>query len=262
MPPRSRPRITRTAAAAAATAIARRRLACDDPDREQLPDAELDLVRYVLGHQRVPDAVLAEDVLDALRLLEYVRATLPRLEHQLLTLGRSVGVTQATMAGPMGLGGKQAVQNRILRLAAYLRDDPDVASSEHAERRARRAEHAEEQWLRSHGPELRQAVAALLRSRPAEDLLGDALAGDLDDLEEVLENLPGADHPRYAQRLQHLAAAAVSFTDGLAAIQAASHPVGQPGGEDGVPLPEPARRAVEQICRLTRERYRASTAVP
>lgn len=204
---RTRREVTRATAEEALDRIAERRRRHGDPDEEQLSDEPLGMVEYVLTCQQVHAGVLADDVLDALVLLEYARdhvAALPRqldrYEYRLLTLGRQTGLSFSALAVPLGLRSRQAVEHRILR---HRSGERGQVRHESAEREARSRERAADQWCRRHGPRLVAMATGLLDHR---EVFADAgLDEDLDDLAATLGDVPGSGHDDYPKVIGYVA---------------------------------------------------------
>lgn len=204
---RAKRQVSHQAAEEAVGRIAARRRRHGDPDEEKLTDAPLATVEYVLTCQQVHAGVLAEDVLDALLLLEYARDHVPALPHQLdgyeyelLTTGLRSGLSLSALAGPLGLRSRQAVEHRILRHRSAARGGP---RHEAAERRARIAERAEHRWCSRYGPRLVAAATLLLEhaARFAEA----GLREDLEDLATTLAGVPEPGHAEYAKFVGYVA---------------------------------------------------------
>lgn len=165
------------------------------------------LVEYVLTCQQVHAGVLAEDVLDALTLLEYARehvpaipARLDRYEHELLTMGVRAGLSLSALAVPLGLRSRQAVEHRMLRHRSAERGGP---RHEVAERQARAAEQAERSWCQRYGPRLVAAATLLLDQ--AEGFAAAGLAEDLDDLATTLAEVPAPAADTYTNKVRYVA---------------------------------------------------------
>jgi hypothetical protein len=204
---RTRRHVTHTDACEAVRNIAERRHRHGDPDEEKLPDQPLAVVEYVLTCQQVHAGVLAEDVLDALTLLEYARehvpaipARLDRHEHDLLVTGVGAGLSLSALAAPLGLRSRQAVEHRILRHRSAERGG---LRHEVAERQARAAEQAEHRWCRRHGPRLVAAATLLLDQ--AAGFAEAGLTDDLDDLATTLAEVPAPDTDTYAKKVRYVA---------------------------------------------------------
>jgi hypothetical protein len=146
--------------AAILDAIAARRAACDDPALELLPDDLLGGLNYVLAQRGVPRAVLAEDAMDALRLISLLLPLADQLQHGAIGLAKDAGLTWDLIGQLLGLGpGRpQAAEQRYLRLKAKLADEPSDAT---LGRRVRRREQAER------SPARRRAEQARLRRQAA-----------------------------------------------------------------------------------------------
>ncbi|MFC7650669.1 hypothetical protein ACFQX6_67660 [Streptosporangium lutulentum] len=137
----------------AVNAILDRRRHVDDPDLEKATDDPLDLVNYVLKHQRASRKAIRADVLDALTLLEWARrraavvlGTLDRLEHQLLELGITVGLQLTEMGVPLGCR-KTTVHNRLMRGRAVQAGLP-------SNEKALRAQHRGDVWFAANAKRL------------------------------------------------------------------------------------------------------------
>jgi len=152
----------------------------DDPRRAQLPDpADLDaVVGWVLAH-----AQAAQDVVDALLIVDYTEHRARRRRLALADAGRQVGMTSRQLVGPLRVqaaeGGnvRAAVTMALRRMREQVAGDPDLAA-------VRAGRHSRAGDVRAERQ--RAAVAALLERLNGErDKLGE-LATDLDDvLEEI-----------------------------------------------------------------------------
>lgn len=204
---KTRLQVTRAAAEEAVERIALRRRRQGDPDEERLADEPLSMVEYVLTCQQVHAGVLAEDVLDALILLEYARDHVPavprqldRYEHDLLTTGLRSGLSLSALARPLGLKSRQAVEHRILRHRSAERGG---LRHEASERQARTNERAEHSWCQRHGPRLVAAATLLLDRRQPFAEAG--LADDLDDLAATLADVPDPSRDDYPKFIGYVA---------------------------------------------------------
>lgn len=180
---------------------------CEDPDLAEWSDDPLELLDFVCRCRRVPRHVLAEDVLDALIVLEYVRKAVPALpsrldtwEYTLLTMGVSCGHSYGALGRHLGVGGRQAVRARILRHEASLRDLP---RNDRVLVQARKAETRERDWLAKHGGRLREGADDLLSYREACSPYD--LAEEFDQLAEALERWPEPDDPHDLKRVRSVA---------------------------------------------------------
>jgi hypothetical protein len=204
---RTRRQVTHAEAEQAVERIALRRRQHGDPDEERIGDEALGMVEYVLACQQVHAGVLAEDVVDALVLLEYVRdhvAALPRqldrYEHDLLSTGLKSGLSMADLAKPLGLRTRQAVEHRLLR---YRSAERGGVRHEAVEREARARERAEHNWCYLHGGQLIAAATLLLKRR---QVFADAgLGEDLDDLATTLGDVTHPGDDEYPKVIRYLA---------------------------------------------------------
>ena len=178
----------------------RRRHHC--PDLHRASDDPLTLVRYVTIAHRVPAAVVEQDVLDALRVLEYARTHLParagefdELEYMLLVAGQDVcpcmrapgccagpvHLTLSDLAEVLEVSG-QAVSYRVARHRAA---GVGLRRSELADRKAGSCARAEVRWRRLNASPVRTAVEVLGKHQAylpidAADLLDIILSSDSD----------------------------------------------------------------------------------
>ncbi|GAA1624538.1 hypothetical protein GCM10009733_021540 [Nonomuraea maheshkhaliensis] len=205
MPKRAEPQISKTAGQRAIAEIVERRRQVRDPDLDSLlrnvPEEQpVDVIRYVLACQRVPDWVTSSDVIDALWVLAYVRRYFPhlpdeadRLERDLLELGCAKQITMIRMAPPLNVRTRQAVENRILRhRAATL----GLARSERQERAHRlssvplRATSVEGRWYDRHALTLWETASELVSYRARFDhLIDDELAESLIGLRRAVREM-------------------------------------------------------------------------
>lgn len=132
---------TRTAAAIAELIdrIATRRLTCDDPATDLLPDHAAGVLDYVLMQRRVPHIVLRADAEDALALVALLRQQTDELEHRTIRLARAAGLTWSRIAHLRGKHSPQAAEQLYQRLAAVVAGGPrQVAQGrEHSQSRRR-----------------------------------------------------------------------------------------------------------------------------
>ncbi|MFC6581878.1 hypothetical protein [Planomonospora parontospora] len=301
MPTRTVRTVPEAEAARRVEEIIERRVRCGDPDREKLCDEPVELVAYLVAHQRVPAEALRCDALDALVLLEYARRAVPvlpgrldRLEHRVLTLGIEAGLSLGELAVPLGLRSRQAVQHRLLRHAAAERG---ASRSEVAERAARRAETRERAWLDRHGSDLLSCAGRLLAHR---DLLaGAAAAGGpafgtsagavseaapgaeaaseagaeiaeaFDELAESLSRVPADPRDprhaaRYVTRTRHLAARLRLLLADLAATGAtgATGATAATGAAAAVPAGHPVHALLARTARLAAAHQSAAAPSP
>ncbi len=178
-----------------------RRRACEDPDLEELEtigdEEPVGLLRHVVNHRRVPESVLADDVIDGLWVLGYVRCHVPALptvldglEFELIEMGYGLRVTGIAMAKPLNLRSAQAVDERYKRERAARQGLPRRAS---AEREARlrprpRRRSQEEAWYDRNALSLWQAAGELAHYRKTHpELIDDDLAEDLAHLHEDVQ---------------------------------------------------------------------------
>jgi hypothetical protein len=187
----------------------------EDPDLAKFSDDPLELLDFVCTHQRVPHHVLAQDVLDALVVLEYVRGHLPALpkqlnrwEYWLLLTGTKpdMPLTPTQLGMQLGLGGphgktaRQAVRARILRHQSEQGGGP---RNERAAVAARRREHRERDWLTKHATRFRQDATDLLALWNS--FLNDDLEEEFGALADALEEWPEPLHRDYLPRTRSVA---------------------------------------------------------
>ena len=155
--------------------------------------------------------------LDALPLLRAVRDRIDATERALIESARTGGVSWATIAGALGLGTRQAAEQRFLRLTGY--QSRDIAPTREIRKRQRSVD-------TQHGPaiaRLRAAARTLLRRIEADAAWDDRFARATlahDTLKMAADAPPGA-----------LFALATSVIDDLAQA----------------PLPEPTRTAADDL---------------
>lgn len=106
-----------TRAGQIADGIAARRKTAGDDDLEQLSLDPFGTVRYVCSHPGgVSRAVVTADVIDALRVVYELRRALDGHELSLIRMGRNANVTWQAIAAALGLGSRQAAEQRRQRL--------------------------------------------------------------------------------------------------------------------------------------------------
>jgi len=153
--------------------ITSRRLNCGDTSLDFMGEGPGEAVAYVLTHrQGIPRGVLAADAGDALELVHWLQGDLDRLEYEVITLARSMGVTWAKIAVRLGLRSRQAAEQRYLRLRSVHAKGP---RSSQAGRRDRDAE------LRRAQTKGQKEGWALSRARMIEDAAWEVIASPLPD---------------------------------------------------------------------------------
>lgn len=193
-----------------AAKIAARRKAAGDDNLEALSLDAFGAVRYVISHTTgVSRPVVAADVLDTLRVVRELRDALDRQELGLMRIGRKRSVTWQQMADALGLGSRQAAEQRRQRLEAGVAGD---GRNEVAARASSKARTDEARWFADNRTSIEQLAGILaltsFRSPAAQDdaeSLADLLADDepftgqlltwisqiLDELARTGEVLPG-----------------------------------------------------------------------
>ncbi|MBG0818742.1 hypothetical protein [Planomonospora sp. ID82291] len=198
MPPKKLPKVDVAAGQRAVERIIERRQKCDDPDLERLEvigdEQPVELLRYVLNHQRVPAWALVEDVVDGLWVLGYVRLHVPAipsvlddLEYDLVAMGYRLKVTNLAMASPLGLRTAQAVDERHKRERAARLGLPRLASAERDARLRPRQKRKspEAAWYDRHAVSLWDSAERLTRYRRTHShLIDEELAEDLAHLQQ------------------------------------------------------------------------------
>ncbi|BAJ33163.1 MULTISPECIES: hypothetical protein [Kitasatospora] len=175
--------------------------------------------------------------LDALLLLRELRARLAGWEAGLVESARADGATWADLAHPMGVGSRQAAENRYLRLrragegaagtgAAGTGAPGTGAERVKAVRDHRAADRAVSAWAREHAAELRVLAARLGAAglgpdaRPAQETLAAALGtADAADLLAPLTEL----RPHLGSGQAELAARLDALADRTGDLRAASN---------------------------------------
>lgn len=164
---------------AAADRIRERRAACDDDN--MLPDDPAGVARYVRTHRRVPKAVLAADMEDALVIRRALREESDREDLGAIQAARACGITWARIGEIWGFRGRQGSKEMAARLeAAVLPDghrDARVA-------RARRRAACEEAWLLRRHDVIARCVQRVVASSPHHDQ-DEGLADAMADLAEA-----------------------------------------------------------------------------
>ncbi|WP_440107561.1 hypothetical protein [Streptosporangium sp. H16] len=174
----------------ATDAILDRRRRLGDPDLEKASDHPVELVTYVLEHQRVSRKAIGADLLDALVVLEGARRQaqqeFDRLEHLLLEQGITAGLSLTELGVPVGGLGKSTIHNRLLRGRAR---QAGLASNE----KALRAQQRGDRWLAVHGKRLLAAAHHLPAHAERVAEHGDEdFADGLTELAESLATLSAA----------------------------------------------------------------------
>ncbi|MEU4807427.1 hypothetical protein [Actinosynnema sp. NPDC023587] len=184
MPSRTPLQVSESRAAELVAAVLDRRRRSGDPDLVRASDDVLGVVRHVAGHRRVAAAVLHEDTLDALELLEYARVRLPALpgaydalEYELLSRRRDAQVSLADVAARLGVT-RQAVDLRLRRGRAASNG---LARSELADRAHETIRQEAARWRRDRALAVRTVIVVF--GRHVDELRGD---GHLVDLVEIL----------------------------------------------------------------------------
>ena len=104
--------------------IAARRLTCDDPATDLLPEHAAGVLDYVLIQRRVPHAVLRADAEDALLLAVLLHKQADEIEYSTIGLARKMGLTWARIAALRGKHSPQAAEQLYQRLAASIAGEP------------------------------------------------------------------------------------------------------------------------------------------
>jgi hypothetical protein len=165
----------------AADRIVARRTKAGDDGLEALSDDPLEVVGYVCARSGgVPPSVVADDVLDALRIITILRRTLDRRELSLLLMGSQVGLSWKQRAEALGLSSRQAAEQRALRLQQAA--GVDGTRSEVTARAERRTRIAEDRWLATHW----EAIENLARHLALLDLTSEDAC---DSVEAIAEEL-------------------------------------------------------------------------
>ncbi len=162
------PPSTAAAGRLAADRISARRASAGDDRLESLADDPLGVIGYVCARSGgVPPEVVADDVIDALKIIRVVRETLDRRELALLRMGGQAGLSWKQRAGALGLSSRQAAEQRALRLeqAASL----EGTRSEVTARTERQATIAEDHWLAAH----HEAIEGMARRLALLELTGE-----------------------------------------------------------------------------------------
>lgn len=185
--------VSETRTAELVDGILDRRRRADDPLLSRASDDIPSLLRYVADTttRHVPAAVLREDVLDALELLEYARARIPAmpgvwdgLEYRLLSMRRRVQLSLQDVADRLQIT-RYAVDARERRGAAA---DKGLLRTPVADRAERTSRGAIDRWQRD------KALSARTVMRVLEERL-DELADD-EDLVDMVEILTAPDDDR------------------------------------------------------------------
>ena len=155
--------------------ITSRRLNCGDTSLDFMGEGPGEAVAYVLTHrQGIPRGVLAADAGDALELVHWLQGDLDRLEYEVITLARSMGVTWAKIAARLGLRSRQAAEQRYLRLRSVHAKGPRSSQAGRRDRDAelRRAQTKgqKEGWALHHSSQLVVLAAAILAADLPEDV--------------------------------------------------------------------------------------------
>jgi len=167
--------------AAAAERIRERRAACDDTDT--LPDDPAGIARYVRTHRKVPAAVLAADLEDALVIRRALREESDREDLGVIQAARACGVTWARIAKIWGFRGRQGAEQMKKRLEAAT--GPERRRDERAVRPRRAAAARESAWLGRNDRVIHDLAAQIVGWA---DLLPATLAGAIEDLAGELES--------------------------------------------------------------------------
>lgn len=163
--------------------IAARRGAAGDDHLEALSLDPFGAVQYVISHTTgVSRPVVAADVLDALRVVRELREALDRHELGLMRIGRKRTVTWRQMADALGLGSRQAAEQRKQRLEAGVAGD---GRNEVTARASSKARTDEARWFADNRASIEQLAGILaltpFQSPAAQDdaeSLADLLADD------------------------------------------------------------------------------------
>jgi hypothetical protein len=170
----------------AADRIVARRTSVHDDELEALSDDPFQVVTYVCTRSGgVAPSVLADDVVDALKIVAILRQTLDRRELTLLQMGGKAGLSWQQRAEALGLKSRQAAEQRALRLeqAASL----DGTRSEVTARTERRTRIAENRWLARN----REAIEALAGHLALLDLTSEDARESVESIaEEIAERRP------------------------------------------------------------------------
>lgn len=135
----------------------------------------------------------AADALGALPLLSELRADLDRAEQQLMAIAREQGASWREVAAALGLGSRQAAEQRWLRLRASQRRDPaGVRTARHRQQELDTRTGPDVHAVRRHAAALRDRLARRHGIGPAAATIGlaertlaaaaEAPAGALHDL--------------------------------------------------------------------------------
>ncbi|WP_329430954.1 hypothetical protein OG339_48235 (plasmid) [Streptosporangium sp. NBC_01495] len=200
VPTRTEIEVSKTAGQKAIQGIILRRTKAGDPGVDRLLDDELaenplPVIHHLFQQMRVrAHSITDDDVIDALRVLGYIRthldhrpAAVDHLEHELLELGRALQVPLIRLAEPLGLRSAQAVDHRIRRGRAAKQGLPRNERIERAHRldpaQSETTKRREAQWYGRHALKLYDAAGKLILLRRQYDaLIDDALAEQIVDL--------------------------------------------------------------------------------
>jgi hypothetical protein len=141
--------------------IAARRNAAGDSFLETMPDDPAGVAGWVVKHQDASRAVLAEDALDCLLLIQGLRKVLDRREMLVMRLARKSGVTWQQIAKVLGATSRQAARQH----AAYLEREHGNATEKEIEA-ILGAAIREEEWLDKYAAEIVDAANAFIAAAP------------------------------------------------------------------------------------------------
>ncbi|WP_433358655.1 hypothetical protein [Streptosporangium sp. CA-115845] len=190
MAARRYPTVSEAEGLAAIQQIIDRRITINDPGRDRLSDHPLELVSYVLAHQRVPRDVLQDDILLGLRIVFYARARVPtlpgeidRLAERLARLGLDMGLTYRQLSVPLKLT-RQGVEVWLKREASARRGR---GRHESHERAAQLQDAQEIDWFTQYGELLLTGARRFVATHEA---AGEEVAYWLEGLRGTLEKIP------------------------------------------------------------------------
>jgi hypothetical protein len=143
-----------------------------------MPEEPLGLLEYLRTHQRVPRAVIAAELPDAIQVLRYLRFELDRLELGVLRAGRRAGMTWSQLAPILGVSTRQAAEATLRRLEAAAGGGTKDEKPGRADRRPERIrDTASRQARQLYSGAMRAAARRVAQHRAS---LPDELAEELD----------------------------------------------------------------------------------
>ncbi|WP_051342530.1 hypothetical protein [Pseudonocardia spinosispora] len=148
---------------AAVARILRRHERIDDPRRSGLGTEPRDVLDHLTKHSTgLPRWVAAADTQDALVLLTWLWWEDRRRERALLRRGLHLGLTLGELGGPLGVGTRQGLRDRLDRLDALLAfDRPDEKLSRES-RRDLASQDRRARWLQDNHERVRTCLTSLL----------------------------------------------------------------------------------------------------